>query len=103
MPRPEEEWREAQEHRFDQGYWIGGRIHPFLRKLQTGPSKPAGYVYITIGILLIGTAPLLYQSLTVAGSLITFLLGVGSVAIGVSNIRHAARSGRKSVNGRVDS
>src|SRR5262245_56407022 len=47
-PDPFHDIREWQDHRYDPGYFLGGRIHPILKG---GRRNPYGFVLIVGGLL----------------------------------------------------
>ncbi len=40
------DWREWLDHRYDPGYFLGGRIHPMFRVKR---SSPPGWVFLLMG------------------------------------------------------
>ncbi len=55
------------EHRYDPGYYLGGRIPPFLRRRRDGGGNQYGYVLIV-------------------GAVMTMILGLGSYRSAESNL-----------------
>jgi len=45
-PDPAPDYTEWIEHRYDPGYYTGGRIPPYLKRKPGGPGSPIGWVFI---------------------------------------------------------
>lgn len=80
---------EAQDHRYDPGYWLGGRIHPFYRRwagLGTSGSFGVGLSLVGLSLVVFAVWKRPHQ-ITVG----MFVAGVLFTALGVSNLREALR------------
>jgi hypothetical protein len=87
--------REWQEHRYDPGYYTGGRLHPILTGRR--PNKK-GYVLIGSAALLLGSAVFTVIYTRDASFLPGLFVGVGisglMAAAGVKLLRGSREAGR---------
>ncbi len=84
------EWNEVQDHRYDPGYWLGGRIHPFWRRFGgTGKSASFGFELIVVGLC--SAVAALWQPPLQLRTFFGFL-SVMLVLLGISNVRAAGRA-----------
>src|SRR5437660_1011797 len=88
---PFEDWREWQDHRYDPGYFLGGRIHPLYKVKR--PS-PFGWIFLISGAftLAFGFAALKQQPSYDA--IMPGLLGLLMILVGFRML--AKRPGRRS-------
>jgi hypothetical protein len=92
-PDPAPEYTEWIQHRYDPGYWLGGRIPPYLKRKQTKHSRgnPHGYMLLLAGATAVASASLFLKDVPdrlvfVQTMLITALIGL-SVFAGLRLIR----------------
>ena len=84
---PFREIREVQDHRYDPGYWTGGRTHPLYRRSRHG--NRYGWFVIGIGLFAVahGAATLRDRNWPLVPTLLGLALGVVFVVIGARLIR----------------
>jgi len=110
-PDPAPEYTEWIQHRYDPGYWLGGRIPPYLKRKRTKHSKgnPYGYVLLLGGIAAVAEALLFYQdaaftattpALAVSEAMFITVVGSLSVFAGLRLIRGPERDGEQQSDGR---
>lgn len=81
------EWDEVQSHRYDPGYWLGGRIHPLYRRWGAlGTTSSFGVALCILG-LASGAVAIWWppEGLRVSFSVLSLVF----VALGISNVRAA--------------
>jgi hypothetical protein len=89
---PFADWREAQDHRYDPGYWLGGRIDPLIRASHKSnrPNK-YGWVLLVSGFFTVATTvPSLgggASASDILDSLLFLAFGVVLIAAGVRMVQ----------------
>jgi len=82
---PFKEWNEVQDHRYDPGYWTGGRVHPVYRRRPGG--NRYGWLLIPSGMFFVALSAAGLRNPNpgwgIASALLAFLFGVAMIAGGV--------------------
>lgn len=79
-----EEEIEWQNHQYDPGYWLGGRIPRYLLR----KNKKLGVIFIIIGTLtVLGILAADLWSVDLSGSILPLIIGILTLAAGVQKVK----------------
>ncbi|HEX2062025.1 MAG TPA: hypothetical protein VHK90_14885, partial [Thermoanaerobaculia bacterium] len=79
---PFDTWNEVQDHRYDPGYWTGGRVHPIHRRRAGG--NRYGWLLVLSGMVTIafGASSLRSADWSLAPTILMLVVGLIMVVAG---------------------